>query len=810
MSPVARRYIATIILLGALVLGVELAKLNLRDPLQFLVLTVVAMLASRLKVSLPGATGTMSLYFLFVLIGIVRLPPAQTLILAEAATLVQCFWGAKRRPGWVQVLFNVAAASLGVTAAQAVFQWPLLVEYGAQLPLRLGLASLFFFVANTAPVAVVIALTEGKDSGLVWRESCFWSLPYYLAGASIAWLYDVTSRWWGWEWALLVLPPMFLLYRSYRLYLDRLESEKVHAQDMAAVHMRTIEALAMSIDAKDHNTHEHLRRVQIYALELGKALQLDELELEALRTASVLHDIGKLAVPEYIISKPGKLTPEEFDKMKLHPEIGADILERVQFPYPVAPIVRAHHEKWDGSGYPHRLSGVGIPIGARILGVVDCFDALASDRPYHRALPLEEALAWVVKESGRSYDPQIVELLRLNFLQYEKKAQLAVREMQQMVVSTPARNSNPAAPGAGFEVAAEGPREGTAGFLTTIANAQQEVRALVELTAELGQSLGLSQTLDTLAGRLKSLVPYDTLAMYLLRDGKLESACTVGDETPIFQTLRIPIGQGISGWVAETGQSIINGTPSVEMGYLNDPGVFSRLESALAVPLEGDRGICGVLTLYRSTRDSFSRDELRLLQSVGPRLTRVIQEAVKYRESANASATDPLTGLPTGRAILLHLQDELDASKQTKRPLTVLLCDLDAFKKVNDRFGHVNGNRILSRLAGDLKRLCAAGEFAARMGGDEFVLVLPAIEPACLEQRILDIENAAREAGAAICNDRSITLSTGAASSPDDGAAAEDLLAIANRRMMENKRAKSAPRPALRIVRMPPPSGAAG
>ena len=115
-----------------------------------------------------------------------------------------------------------------------------------------------------------------------------------------------------------------------------------------------------------------------------------ESELEALRAAALLHDIGKLAVPEHIISKPGKLTPEEFEKMKIHPVVGAEILERVKFPYPVVPIVRSHHEKWDGSGYPDGLKGEDIPIGARILAAVDCLDALASDRQYRKAIPLDE------------------------------------------------------------------------------------------------------------------------------------------------------------------------------------------------------------------------------------------------------------------------------------------------------------------------------------------------------------------------------------------------------------------------------------
>src|SRR5205807_5432358 len=128
-------------------------------------------------------------------------------------------------------------------------------------------------------------------------------------------------------------------------------------------------------------------------------------EIKALQAASILHDIGKLAVPDYIISKPGKLTPEEFEKMKVHTIVGSAILEQVAFPYSVAPIVRSHHEKWDGSGYPDGLKEEQIPIGARILSAVDCLDALASYRQYRRALPLDEAMEHVVSLAGRSFDP---------------------------------------------------------------------------------------------------------------------------------------------------------------------------------------------------------------------------------------------------------------------------------------------------------------------------------------------------------------------------------------------------------------------
>ena len=252
-------------------------------------------------------------------------------------------------------------------------------------------------------MSTIIGLTEDKPISKVWTESYLWLFPYYMVGAAIAGFVSFLNRHIGWQASLLVLPPIYLMYRSYRLYLGKLEAEKQHAEKLSSLHLRTIEALALAIEAKDQTTGEHLQRVRIYAMELARDLGLTEDETEALRAASVLHDIGKLAVPEHIISKPGKLTPEEFEKMKIHPIVGAEILEQVDFPYPVVPIVRAHHEKWDGSGYPNGLEGEAIPIGARILAAVDCLDALASDRQYRKALPLHDAMAKVASEAGHQF-----------------------------------------------------------------------------------------------------------------------------------------------------------------------------------------------------------------------------------------------------------------------------------------------------------------------------------------------------------------------------------------------------------------------
>jgi putative nucleotidyltransferase with HDIG domain len=268
---------------------------------------------------------------------------------------------------------------------------------------------------------------------------------------------------------------------------------------MANLHLRTIEALALAVEAKDLTTHDHLQRVQTYAVELGKKLHLDGDQLQALRTASILHDIGKLAVPEHIISKPGKLTAEEFEKMKVHPVVGAEILDQVQFPYDVVPIVRAHHERWNGTGYPYGLKGEEIPLGARILAVADCLDALSSDRQYRRALPLDAAMALIVAESGKGYEPRLVKILQENYHEWALLARS--REPQGRRLSKNAIIAR-GTPAAGLQTcAATDPEQPD--VLFSAAAAWQQAQALYELTEQPGNSLNLHDTLAVLDSRLR-------------------------------------------------------------------------------------------------------------------------------------------------------------------------------------------------------------------------------------------------------------------------------------------------------------------
>ena len=367
---------------------------------------------------------------------------------------------------------------------------------------------------------------------------------------------------------------------------------------------------------------------------------MSEDETEALRAASVLHDIGKLAVPEHIISKPGKLTPEEFEKMKIHPTVGAEILEQVDFPYPVAPIVRAHHEKWDGSGYPNGLAGEAIPIGARILAAVDCLDALASDRQYRKALPLDDAMAKVVADAGKSFDPQVVAILHRRYIELEKLANEQPLQAPPKL-STDIKVERGSAPDAGFAESASGDGDHSKlgrRFRSHCGGGSRTESGNYCITRRAGGSLRKEDIFSLLAVRLKNLVPHDAVAVYCPTGGELAAEFVSGENFRLFSSLRIPHGEGLSGWVAQNHKAILNGNPSVEPGYLNDPTKYSTLRSALAVPLEGTAGVAAVLALYRADQDAFTANDLQIVETITAGLAALLESAGKKSSAVSAGA----------------------------------------------------------------------------------------------------------------------------------------------------------------------------
>jgi diguanylate cyclase (GGDEF)-like protein/putative nucleotidyltransferase with HDIG domain len=794
----AQLFILLTTMVGVAVVATAAFQWHPNDWARFVCYLVVALFASGLKVVLPGIDGTMSVNFLFILIGILELSFPETLVIGCMSALLQAVWNTKR-PELFKVTFNV----LGMMAPAIALSYWTYAHSGPwvhhRVPLMVVAAACVYFLSNTLPIALVISLTENQPFRRIWSDCYFWSFPYYLLGAAIAGLVSAVNHIVGWATSLLVLPVVYWIYRSYRLYLSRLEAEKRnveaekrhveeekrHVEEMAGLHVRTIEALALAIEAKDDSTHDHLQRVRIYALELAKGMALGNSELDALRAAALLHDIGKLAVPDPILNKPGRLTPEEFEKIKIHSLVGAKILEQVNFPYPVVPIVRSHHENWDGSGYPDGLRGEEIPLGARILTAVDFLDALASDRQYRRALPLDEAMEQVCAQAGKKFDPRVVAMLKLRYREMEEIAQAQLGSAEEPGLFKELKVERGTQPTAGFESATSAQQLGMeSSFLDSIAAARQEAQMLFELSHELGNSLSLDETLSVLSVRLNKLIPHNTITIYICRGDKLIPQYVSGDDFRLLSSLEIPLGQGLSGWVAQNRKPIINGSPAVETLYLGDSSRITSLRSALAVPLDGLAGVVGVLALYSSAAENaFTKDHLRILQAISSKLGLSIENALKYQQAESSATTDYMTGLPNARSLFLHLESELARSKRTGTTLAVMVCDLNGFKQVNDRFGHLEGNRVLKVFADSIKQICRQYDYVARMGGDEFVIVAPELTPEAAHEKAVLLSTLAGKSGIEVCREEILSASVGVAFHPVDGSNAEQLLSEADRKM---------------------------
>jgi len=777
MSNWAKTYWLAVVLTGFCLSAFIFAgwRPHLTDLPKLALYLAAASVASVFKVRLPGIVSTLSMNYVFVIAGLLDVGLAGGIVISIAGLIGQTYYKRTARPLVRHVLFNFATVSLSVAAAAFCKDLAYIEAIDRFGVSSIVSASLAYFAVNTLVLSGIIGLTTAQPVMGVWRDSYLWTFPQYLVGGIIATCFHLMIVSIGWAGMLFTFPVIYLVYRSYDIYLTRVDEQQKHIAEMAQLHLRTIEALALAIDAKDDTTAAHLRRVQVYASEVGKELGLSKLDMQALEAAALLHDIGKLAVPEYIISKPGRLTPDEYEKMKIHPIVGAEILERVDFPYPVVPIVRAHHEKFDGSGYPDGLRGEQIPIGARILSAVDCLDALVSDRQYRKAIPIDDAIGVVVGESGKSYDPQVVKIIHARYRELEAKAK--AQGVETAKVSSNIKVERGASPATGFASVGASPAASLApdrNFSMQISDARREFQMLVEVANDLGSSLSLDETLALLAVRLAKSIPHDAVVFFIRQQDVLVPRHVKGESFRLFSSLRIPVGQGLSGWVAENHMPIVNGNPAVESGYLDDPTKVTALRSAIAVPLHGRDSVVGVLTLYQLQPDAFTLDHRRILLNISTKAGVVIENALKFEQVQDEARLDELTGLLNSRSLFDQLEQQVRSCVERNGTLAVVVLDLDGFKKANDEHA-----------------CCRTYDLVARLGGDEFVLVLsePGEYPKTLMNRISEV---AARAGAEIGCKTPLSISAGYAVYPHDAQDAESLLEKADERMYENKRQRKA------------------
>ena len=541
-------------------------------------------------------------------------------------------------------------------------------------------AATTYFVFNTFSIAIAIALTSRQPLLRVWNANFLWSAPSYFVGAGAAavatWAVMTSGIW----LALLAIAPLYLTYRTYKVYLGRIDDERRHVEEMADLHLATIEALALAIDAKDQTTQTHIRRVQVYATSLARALGMTDSEIKGVKTAALLHDIGKLAVPEHILSKPGPLTQEEFQKIRIHPQVGAEIISAVPFPYPVAPLILSHHERWDGRGYPQGLRGDDIPLGARILTVVDYFDALTSERPYHQAMTHEAALLLLQQEAGRALDPRVVDLF------VEQLPEMTAKQRQLEGAPTRRLSLQPTSDWAARPRASSpSGSKGSTVFERHRAGAPRNLRALRDRADDGHQprrgghdgahhfeaeptwcrsqparcSCSTSRTTCCAAGLRPARKPSDQ------HDGHpgRPRADRLGGPQPAAARQR----------TAE--RRLRGGAASASP---------PALQSALVARWCSTTGSSARSPCITREPDFYTDDHRRLLDRVSEQAAAVIHNSIVFEQTQEDSLTDPLTGLPNTRFMFLHLSRELARAERMKSEVALLVMDLDSFKEIND------------------------------------------------------------------------------------------------------------------------------
>ena len=651
------------------------------------------------------------------------------------------------------------------------------------------------FGLNTLASAFFVAVESGTMKLQFSRESLFWSSMTQLAGAAAAALFYSTFTGGGYSFLVVGVMIVTLVYLVFLFDEQRVgetrrgeEAKLRHIQEIADLHMNTIESLAIAIDAKDQTTHGHVRRTQIYALELGRILGVSSEELHALRAGALLHDVGKLAVPEYILNKPGKLTSAEFEKMKIHTVVGGDIIKRVNFPYPVEDIVRFHHEKWDGSGYPKGLRAEQIPLVARIISVVDFYDATRCDRPYRVGMKREDSLALLRKMANSSFDPRVVEMFVGNIEYFDNL--IAEQDIQEQVASEEDA-LNWARPDAGLASDILGSTtDGDSGF-RSIAEAQREVYALHEIAQTIGSSLNLQDTVTLVSSKLRSIVPFDTCIIYLVddRSGKAVAVHASGEHADAFARRRITIGEGISGWVIANARSMCNTPPELDLVGLPEE-VSGSIRGVLVSPLVREDGAFGAITVYSKTRSSYTTEHVRLLESVSQHASVALNNAMTFEKTKESALTDTLTDLPNARSFHLALQQRIaECQRLNREPLALLSMDLDDFKQINDTHGHAVGDRMLASVAAIIKKQFRQMDILARYAGDEFVAIMPMASGDVAEMVAERIREAVESHEFSIRTGRTtkIGISIGIACFPSDGETAEELLSQAGHNMQQDK-----------------------
>jgi diguanylate cyclase (GGDEF)-like protein len=780
----ARVYVVAVMALGGLSFGWTLLTLSVSRPAPFLALLLLACIGSVFKFSVPLPRAmaltplTMSLSFAVNFAALLLLGGENATLISMVAAWCQCTFNVKTKNPWFRTVFNMAALGLTMRATELVFVG-LGGTYGAwSLPSEVAAvagAAAVYYLVNSGVVAGAVALTSGQPFTRIWVNNFIQGWISHLFGAGVAALAAVAFGHTVYWVAPLAALTLFLIYRTYRAYMNRIDEQQRAVQKLSDLHLATVEALALAIDAKDQASRLHLRRLQRHGALLARASGMSDAEVQAVETAAMLHDIGMLAVPQHILSKSGPLTEDERRKLWVHPQVGADIVRAVPFPAPVAPLISSHHERWDGRGYPASLSGEQIPLGARIIALVDMLDSLLQGDP---PMTLDQAALRIGREAGHAFDPTLVERFRALLPEI-------AHEEQSLVAA------------AGFDGASEAETSGAAlraqGPLEHIALAHREVQELYELSQALGATLTVRDAMEQLTARLSGLVPFTTCALFVREERSGRTLCRAigGRESEKYTAIATEFVEGPVTWVMDQGRSLVTTLPA--SGPRRAPGSHAPapLVEVLLCPLRADHQTFGAFAIYHERRSVYGDEQRRVLEQVCDILGSAIQNSLRYERTHEAALTDRLTGLPNSRGLAAGFERAIARAAHEHQPLAVLMIDVNGFKDVNDSYGHDAGDKALKEVARVLFHAIRPSDLCTRYAGDEFVLVLANCDAAQAERRAEELRRDIAAVRFEPLPDVIVPLriSVGAGLFPNDGRTLDSILIAADRRMYEDKTA---------------------
>lgn len=629
---------------------------------------------------------------------------------------------------------------------------------------------------------------EGTSSvPVILKENFMWSSISLGFSVAVVFAFHLLIVFFSLLFGVLVLPITVIAHLAYRFHRQMLAQKTKEIREANRVHAATVEALATAIDARDQVGRGHVTRAQIYAIGIGKILDLPADEIQALSTGALLHDIGKLAVPDHILNKPGRLTPAEMEKIKIHPQVGAAILENVNFPYPVISTVKYHHEAWDGSGYPEGLKKEDIPLTARILAVADAYDTLRGARPYRPSVSREDARRFLISGSGSKFDPRIVDIFMRNLTKFEAKVDRKnlAYELDQKEILT----NDPT-------------EEKSLSYIDQIKRANREVFTLYELARVFSSSLTLDETLTLFAKKISELVPLDTCVIYLLDETKSVAIArhVMGKHNESLKNRKIKVGQGATGYTLKKRQPIYHINPGLDFSFYQMEFI-QEYTSMASLPLIANEKLLGAVSLYSCELDTYEDEHMRLLETLARIASDAISTSLRHAETENRALTDAMTALPNGRSLQIQFEKEIARARRNETSFQILMLDLDGFKAINDTFGHIAGDKLLKDVSTAMRKQLRDYDFLARYAGDEFVAIIPETSNEEVRELCDRMEKAVRGYKLDTGNGgiASVGVSLGSASYPSSGETLDQLIIAADKAMYAVKGRRKALRKRKRL-----------